>query len=144
MPKVLLCTSKWATARFRKEMRNSKKVLSKKTKQRCELCGNPLPDECAKDSGICPSCSRFYKQWKRKHEDESAGGSAGGSGAGGSAGGSAADAAESGERCPICGKLIVGEGGMPGAPCISCWRKEKDESLKRKRDEDEGGGAGMV
>jgi hypothetical protein len=37
-----------------------------------------------------------------------------------------------GNRCPICNRVILGDGGAPGVPCISCLQRQREE----------GGGAG--
>jgi hypothetical protein len=32
-----------------------------------------------------------------------------------------------GNRCPVCNRIIVGEGGTPGAPCFTCWQRQRED-----------------
>jgi hypothetical protein len=32
-----------------------------------------------------------------------------------------------GNRCPICNRIILGDGGAPGEPCFTCWQRQRDE-----------------
>ena len=45
-----------------------------------------------------------------------------------------------GNRCPICNRIILGDGGAPGVPCISCLQRQREEGGGDGGDAAAGGG----
>ena len=137
-----------ASRHFGELVLRSRDVLC--SKERCSRCGNPFVGGGFIPGDVCSKCKRKHRLLRK----EGAGGDVGG-GDVGPGGGVDPDNGErcqhdagehcprdDGEHCPQCGKHIPGEGGMPGAVCSSCWRKNREDA-KRKREEDDGaGGAG--